>query len=142
MAGQALACRWATSEYSADTAAHGPSSDCRHRRRSAARRSLTPEMAKRDAAVTVATPTPASALVWRPALVDRLENAATGPVTVVSAPAGSGKTVLVRSWLESRGAAAHAAWVSVERGERDAQRFWDQLFAKVRAATSAGARPP
>jgi LuxR family maltose regulon positive regulatory protein len=98
-------------------------------------------MAKRDAAVTVATPTPASALVWRPALVDRLENAATGPVTVVSAPAGSGKTVLVRSWLESRGAAAHAAWVSVERGERDAQRFWDQLFAKVRAATSAGARP-
>ena len=40
------------------------------------------------------------------------------------APAGSGKTVLLRSWVESAGRADRVAWISVERGERDAQRFW------------------
>ena len=34
-------------------------------------------------------------------------------VTVVSAPAGSGKTVLLRSWIGEAGLAGSAAWVSV-----------------------------
>ena len=41
---------------------------------------------------------------------------------LVCAPAGSGKTVCVRSWAAQTDAAV--AWVTVERGERDAQRFW------------------
>jgi LuxR family transcriptional regulator, maltose regulon positive regulatory protein len=32
--------------------------------------------------------------------------------------------VLVRSWAQSRGWRDRTAWVSVERGERDGQRFW------------------
>ncbi|MBV8710585.1 MAG: AAA family ATPase, partial [Solirubrobacterales bacterium] len=77
-------------------------------------------------------------LVARPALVERLESgAAGGPVTVVAAAAGSGKTVLVRSWLEGRGGAQPAAWVSVERGERDAQRFWSEVVGELQAATPA-----
>ncbi|MDQ2811498.1 MAG: LuxR C-terminal-related transcriptional regulator [Actinomycetota bacterium] len=58
-------------------------------------------------------------------------------MTVVAAPAGSGKTILVRSWLDSRGPAQRAAWVSVERGERDAQRFWGTLVSELRAAAPA-----
>jgi LuxR family maltose regulon positive regulatory protein len=43
---------------------------------------------------------------------------------LVCAPAGSGKTVLLRSWIEATGLEDHVGWVSVERAERDAQRFW------------------
>ena len=43
-------------------------------------------------------------------------------VALVCAPAGSGKTVLLRSWAAETDEAV--AWVTVERGERDAQRFW------------------
>ena len=42
-------------------------------------------------------------------------------VTVVSAPAGSGKTVLLRSWIGEAGVADRAAWVPVGREERDPQ---------------------
>jgi LuxR family maltose regulon positive regulatory protein len=45
-------------------------------------------------------------------------------VTVVSAPAGSGKTVLLRSWIGEAGLAGRAAWVPAGREERDPQRFW------------------
>jgi LuxR family maltose regulon positive regulatory protein len=47
-------------------------------------------------------------------------------VTLVCGPAGSGKTVLLRSWSAERDGAV--AWVTVERGERDAQRFWLHLI--------------
>ena len=60
--------------------------------------------------------------VSRPALFERLSALAPGSVTVVCAPAGSGKTVLLRSWAAETDEAV--AWVTVERGERDAQRFW------------------
>ena len=62
----------------------------------------------------------------RPALFERLSAAAPGTVTLVCAPAGSGKTVLLRSW--AAGADQAVAWVTVERGERDAQRFWLSLI--------------
>jgi LuxR family maltose regulon positive regulatory protein len=96
-------------------------------------------MADQLAAAAVSTPAKATALVWRSALVDLLETAVSSPVTVVAAPAGSGKTVLVRSWLE-RGTAGSTAWVAVERGERDAQRFWDLVLSQVRAAAPAGVK--
>ena len=47
-------------------------------------------------------------------------------MTLVCAPAGSGKTVLLRSWAAEADEAV--AWVTVERGERDAQRFWLHLI--------------
>ena len=58
----------------------------------------------------------ARGVVPRPALWGRLGGSAR--VTVVSAPAGSGKTVLLRSWIGEAGLAEHAAWVAVERDER------------------------
>jgi len=43
---------------------------------------------------------------------------------MVAAPPGSGKTVLLRSWLGEAGLVESAAWVSVGRDERDPQRLW------------------
>jgi LuxR family transcriptional regulator, maltose regulon positive regulatory protein len=43
---------------------------------------------------------------------------------MVAAPPGSGKTLLLRSWLGEAGLAESAAWVSVGRDERDPQRLW------------------
>ena len=72
-------------------------------------------------------------LVPREGLVERLSGP--GGVVLVCAPAGSGKTVLVRSWVRDSG--LRAGWVSVERGERDAQRFWLSLIDALAAAVPA-----
>jgi LuxR family maltose regulon positive regulatory protein len=63
-------------------------------------------------------------LVPRHELFERLSAAGPGSVTLVCAPAGSGKSALVRSWVDAAEHGARTAWISVERGETDAQRFW------------------
>ena len=73
-------------------------------------------------------------LVARRPLFDRLSAAGPGEVILVCGPAGSGKTVLVRSWVESEGPADRVAWVSVERDERDAQRFWLSVIDELAGA--------
>jgi LuxR family transcriptional regulator, maltose regulon positive regulatory protein len=78
----------------------------------------------------------AGAVVSRPVLEERLEGPAR--VTVMSASAGSGKTVLLRSWLDQGGLSGRAAWVPAGRGERDPQRFWVSVAGALRQ-TSAGA---
>src|SRR5207244_11943530 len=86
-------------------------------------------------AVVVAPP-----VVAREALFETLSAAERADgVTLVSAPAGSGKTILLRSWLDGARLRDRAAWVSVERGEQDAQRFWLSLIEQLRAAVGAEA---
>ena len=63
-------------------------------------------------------------LVPRSALFGPLSAAGPGSVLLVCAPAGSGKTELLRSWADAEGLGHRVAWVSVERGEQDAQHFW------------------
>ena len=97
--------------------------------------------------------TSARGLVPRRPLFDRLSAAGPGEVILVCGSAGSGKTVLVRFWAESEGPAGRVAWVSVERDERDAQRFWlsvidelasaigeDELVERVAATPGFGGR--
>jgi LuxR family transcriptional regulator, maltose regulon positive regulatory protein len=72
----------------------------------------------------------ADGLVARPTLSARLRGPAR--VTVVSAPAGSGKTVLLRSWIAGDGLAGRAAWVAAGREERDPQRFWLSVAGALR----------
>ena len=60
-------------------------------------------------------------VVCRPALFARLTDAER--VTLLSAPPGSGKTVLLHSWIAEAGLADRAAWVPVHGEERDPQRF-------------------
>jgi LuxR family transcriptional regulator, maltose regulon positive regulatory protein len=71
-------------------------------------------------------------LVARPELFERLGRAER--VVYVSAPAGSGKTFLVRSWIAAQGLEDRAAWVSVGRGERDPQAFWISVLDALRGA--------
>ena len=53
-------------------------------------------------------------------------------MTVVSAPAGSGKTMLLRSWISAAGLEERSAWVPAGRGERDPQRFWLSMLEALR----------
>ena len=62
-------------------------------------------------------------LVRREALFERLSSTPPGGVALVCAPAGSGKTILLRSWAEETALRERVAWVSVDRGEQDGQRF-------------------
>jgi LuxR family maltose regulon positive regulatory protein len=74
-----------------------------------------------------------------------LSAAGTTGVALVCGAAGSGKSVLVRSWAETEGPGGRTAWVAVERGERDAQRFWlsviDALAAVVDTVVQPGPSP-
>jgi LuxR family maltose regulon positive regulatory protein len=81
------------------------------------------------------------AIVPRRELFERLAGA--GRVTVVAAPAGSGKTSLLRSWIAEAGIAERVGWVPVQREEHDPQRFWISVLDALRDASpgSAAVRP-
>jgi LuxR family maltose regulon positive regulatory protein len=93
-------------------------------------------MAATERTTSIRRPT----LVARPALFERLSAGYAGGVTLISAPAGSGKTVLLRSWIEAAGLGERTAWVSVERDECDEQRFWLAVVEALR--TAAGMEGP
>jgi LuxR family transcriptional regulator, maltose regulon positive regulatory protein len=69
--------------------------------------------------------------VSRPGLFGRLGGPAR--VSVVSGAAGSGKTVLLRSWIGEAGRAGRVAWVDAGRGVRDPQPFWLSVVGALRA---------
>jgi LuxR family transcriptional regulator, maltose regulon positive regulatory protein len=58
---------------------------------------------------------------------------------VVSAPPGSGKTVLLRSWIGGTGLAERTAWVAVERDEHDPQHFWLAVLDALRRTVPGSA---
>ena len=84
-----------------------------------------------DSSSVIAARRGGTGAVARPALFGLLERAAR--VTVISAPAGSGKTVLLRSWIEETGLKERAAWLSIERDEHDLQKFWTAVVDALRA---------
>ena len=65
-------------------------------------------------------------------------------MTIISAPAGSGKTSLLRAWAGRPGQPRQLAVVQVQRDQHDAQQFWLALLDAVRHASGAdcGAQPP
>ena len=83
-------------------------------------------------------------LIARDDLVARLDRAAVRKVTTISAPAGSGKTSLLRSWAEHRGRGQRVVFVPVRRDEQDAQVFWLALLNAVRQSpgTAGETEPP
>jgi LuxR family maltose regulon positive regulatory protein len=65
----------------------------------------------------------------RPRLHALLDECVTAPVTLVVAPAGSGKTSLLRSWSDET--AVPYAWLSLEEEDRDPVRLWQGMLAAL-----------
>ncbi|MGY1604895.1 LuxR C-terminal-related transcriptional regulator [Geodermatophilus sp. SYSU D00815] len=76
-------------------------------------------------------------VVPRPRLTERLDRGAEGTLTLVSAPAGFGKTTLLTDWLAAGGRSA--AWVSLDQRDDDPVVFWTYLLTAVRTAHGVGA---
>ncbi|HYY17970.1 MAG TPA: AAA family ATPase, partial [Streptosporangiaceae bacterium] len=81
-------------------------------------------------------------LIGRHELVAALDRAADKRVTIISAPAGSGKTSLLRAWAERPGQPRRVAFMSVRPGQQDGQLFWLALLGAVRSATGGTEPPP
>ncbi|MFO7543987.1 MAG: LuxR C-terminal-related transcriptional regulator [Trueperaceae bacterium] len=74
-------------------------------------------------------PPPRAELVDRPRLLEMLDEGARQGVTLLSAPAGFGKTTLVSAWLAARGDLA--AWLSLDVADNDPVRFLAHLVAAL-----------
>ena len=71
-----------------------------------------------------------SDIVARPRLLERMERDVRRPLTLVSAPAGYGKSTLVAQWLES--SSAPGVWLSLDEGDNDPRSFLAYFVAAVR----------
>src|SRR6266487_971648 len=74
-------------------------------------------------------PRPRPHLVHRPRLIQRLQQGLDQVLTLLSAPAGFGKTTLLGDWLVSH--AVPAAWLSLEPQDNDPARFLAYLLAAL-----------
>src|ERR687895_611156 len=81
----------------------------------------------------------------RPKLVARLRLTATlerepgRKLTLISAPAGFGKTTLLVEWLRERaGGEGYVAWLSLDEGDNDPVRFLAYLVAALRRTVEEG----
>ncbi|MEQ1900548.1 MAG: LuxR C-terminal-related transcriptional regulator [Devosia sp.] len=82
-------------------------------------------------------PRPRRDLVRRERLYQLLERGAESRLTLVSAPAGFGKTTLLVDWLANRkGSGRAVAWVSLERTDNEISAFWRHLLAAVGGAAA------
>jgi LuxR family maltose regulon positive regulatory protein len=70
-------------------------------------------------------------VVERPRLLGLLDAAAARPVTLVAAPAGSGKTMLLTSWMSAASLPGPVAWLSLDKGDNDPARFWTYVLAAL-----------
>src|ERR1700687_743996 len=68
-------------------------------------------------------------VVSLPRLLERLDEGLYRKLTLISAPAGFGKTTLVSEWVE--GIKRPAAWLSLDEGENDPTRFLTYLAAAL-----------
>ena len=96
-------------------------------------------------------PQPPSGPVVRARLLDRLNEASVRPITLISAPAGYGKTTLAVQWLPR--CPWKAAWICIDPADNDPERFLRYLVGAMRtvlpdclprsaALLDAASRPP
>src|SRR5450755_468776 len=85
-----------------------------------------PRLTSRDVSI-------ARGLLDREDLLQMLDRAVTKRVTVISAPPGSGKTSLLRAWADRSTNPRRVAFVSVDRDQQNAQRFWGAVVDALRS---------
>ena len=89
-------------------------------------------------ATKLSVPRPRRGLVERPRLSDRLRRGAETKLTLISAPAGFGKTTLLTSWLAANASADRGvAWLSLDRTDNEPVAFWSHLTAALQGAAAA-----
>src|SRR2546428_12532058 len=81
-------------------------------------------------ATNLYTPPPPPKVVPRPRLLERLNEGLHRKLTLISAPAGFGKTTLISAWVE--GCDRQVAWLSLDEGDSDPTRFLTYLVAALR----------
>jgi LuxR family maltose regulon positive regulatory protein len=74
-------------------------------------------------------PPPPPKAVFRPRLIERLNEGLHRKLVLVSAPAGFGKTTLVNEWVA--GCQRPVAWLSLDEGDNDPTRFLTYLVAAL-----------
>ena len=74
-------------------------------------------------------PRPRPGFVPRPRLVEQLEEGLARGLTLVCAPPGFGKTVLLADWVTPGKRAV--AWLSLDAGDNDPARFWRHAVAAL-----------
>jgi LuxR family maltose regulon positive regulatory protein len=96
-------------------------------------------MSTRLLATKLHVPAPRGQLVPRPHLLDRPGPAP--PLTLVSAPAGFGKTTLLAEWIARsmrREPAMHVGWLSLDDGDNDPSRFLTYVVAALWSLNKIG----
>ena len=82
-----------------------------------------------------APPHLSQALVPRPRLTAMLSHSVhSAPVTLLSGPAGSGKTVVTASWLGARPVSSPGAWLTLDENDDDPATFWTYLVESLAQA--------
>ncbi|MGB9754120.1 LuxR C-terminal-related transcriptional regulator [Roseiflexus castenholzii] len=84
-------------------------------------------------------------LIARPRLIERIDDTLHAALTLISAPAGFGKTTLLTEWALHVQSAARAAvaWISLDATDDDPVRFWSAItlaLSVVRTDIGAHAR--
>ena len=78
-------------------------------------------------------------LVARPRLSERLSRGAESALTLVSAPAGFGKTTLLAEWLAVAAADGRSvAWLSLDQRDNDPALFWTYVVAALNTGAPGG----
>src|SRR3978361_726374 len=81
-------------------------------------------------------------LVPRPRLGERLDRGIASKLTLISAPAGFGKTTLLAEWLTARPPAGTSpGWLSLDRYDNHSQPYWSYVIAALRTAAPEVQRP-
>src|SRR5581483_12001038 len=76
-------------------------------------------------------PRPRRRLVPRPRLTERLNRGAESTLTLLSAPAGFGKTTLLAEWLADTSSEPSVAWLSLDEADNQPARFWSYVIAAL-----------
>ena len=76
-------------------------------------------------------------LVSRPRLIERLDEGIERKLTLVSAPAGFGKTTVLAEWLAATPASERpGAWVSLDQSDNDPALFWAYFISALQTVQS------
>jgi LuxR family maltose regulon positive regulatory protein len=77
-------------------------------------------------------PVTSGPLIWRSRLASLLDTSLQYPLTLLSAPAGFGKTTLLSTWAQSLPATyARLAWLSLDEDDNEPQLFWTYVLSAL-----------